>query len=591
MNNVQNGLSFLIMLLSCGCSSHGIIASGNDSVGDVLKGLEEQLYNHLKEEYPYAFTHAGHYHNRQSYTLRTFKRRRNLNKELLSEINKINGRLLTREQRLDLKILRHYVRTFVKGHRWIMYGALTPYNNLEGIYPKDLEHLPVQIYEQISLMRKAIKLKRTNYMSTMQDVIQRLQNDMDHKLSPFLSHYNSSSIAGYYRDKGILRQVEMAYEAFIELKSFLINEYIPATRNRPGLHSMRNGIGYYKACLKFHTTIDITPDEAHVIGLEEVERLEKEINKIKKLLHFPTDLTTFLRHVLYYTSISPEHQIVMVDDVLGKVNDTILGSVFKHIEKPRVILFPVNDDNDLSLGSYRNNLFYINTNPDMNRSSLMTIPLVLHEANPGHHFQTSYAYRTTQPKYRQNMFYTGYHTVPFSYPTYTGYIEGWALYAEYVGLEMGLYPSIYDRLGRYISEMLRACRLVVDTGIHAFGWSREQGIEYIHNYTGTELIQIENEVDTIITWPGRACAYKIGEMKIRQLRQKAERMLGPSFDIKDFHDVVLRKGPVSLGILDDMVEEWIDDLVHSSASNGIWTITSCYFNFYINILILLKVMS
>ncbi|XP_052103869.1 uncharacterized protein LOC127737320 [Mytilus californianus] len=563
-----------------------ILASKHVSAVKRIKHLEEQLYNHLKEEYPGAFVNEDQFHLRQSFTLQTYKRRKNLNKELLSEINKLNLESLSSEDKINLRILRDYVKTFVRGHRWVMYGALNPFNNLEGIYSTDLEHLPVQIYEQISLMRKAIRLKRTNYLSSMVSVIERLQNDMNLHLSPFLSQNNSSIVQRSFQDKGILRQVQMAYEAYVELDSFLVNEYIPATRKEPGLHSMRHGIGYYKACLKFHTTSDMSPDEAHVTGLDEVERIAKQINKIKDQLNFHTDLTTFVKHVQYHTSISPDQQFLMVRDVLETVNDTLLDTVFYKLQKPKVALLPIIDGKDLSLGSYRSNVFYMNVNPAINRSSLLTIPLVLHEANPGHHFQNSYAFSRNLPRYRQNIFNTGFHTVPFSYPTYTAYIEGWALYAEYLGSEMGLYSTVYDKLGRFISEILRACRLVVDTGIHAFGWSREQGIEYIRNYTGSDQQQIENEVDMIITWPGRACAYKIGEMKIKQLRRRAKSILGPNFRLEDFHDVILRKGPVSLRILDDIVGEWIKDIVNANASNGIWTITYGCYALYANIIII-----
>lgn len=589
MNYIENGTSFVVTLLLCHSYLFGNIISGNDTTGGKIKHLEEQLYNHLKEEYPGAFIIEGHYPNRQSYTLSNFKRRRDLNKELLAEINKIDPKILNKEQRIDLQILKDFVKTFVKGYRWIMYGALTPLNSLEGISTRYLEQIPVQIYEKISLMRKAIKLQRTNYRSSMENVIDRLQQDIDIQLSPFLSQTNSSYDFNLYTDKSILRQIQMAYEAFVELKSFLINEYLPATRSKPGVHSMRNGVGYYKACLRYHTTLDITPDEAHVTGLDEVERISKEINKIKKRLHFPGDIPSFLTHIQYYTTITTAQQIQSVEHLLLAINDTVLQDVFYKIVKPEVTLFPVEDKTDLSLGSYRGNVFYMNTNPAINRTSLWTIPLVLHEANPGHHFQSSYSYQQKQAKYRQNIIFTGYYTVPFNYPMYTGYIEGWALYAEYLGEEMGLYPSIYNKLGRHLSDMLRACRLVVDTGIHAFGWSREQGIEYIHNYTGNDMLQSENEVDAIITWPGRACAYKIGEMKIMQLRRQAERMLGPIFDLKKFHDIILRKGPVSLRILEDIVQEWIDDVVHSNASNGIWTITSCTCSLCFNIVMLLIV--
>ncbi|XP_046577890.1 uncharacterized protein LOC124285662 [Haliotis rubra] len=184
--------------------------------------------------------------------------------------------------------------------------------------------------------------------------------------------------------------------------------------------------------------------------------------------------------------------------------------------------------------------------------------LTLHEANPGHHLQISYSITSDTPDFRQKMESSALNKVPFAFPRYTAFVEGWALYSEFLGEEMKLYRDDYELMGRYSSEMFRACRLVVDTGIHAFSWTRDEAIDYMLNYTARSYEAVAVEIDRYITWPGQALAYKIGEIKILELRRKAEEKLGGRFDIREFHSVVLESGTLPLTVLEDLVNDWLD---------------------------------
>jgi uncharacterized protein (DUF885 family) len=192
--------------------------------------------------------------------------------------------------------------------------------------------------------------------------------------------------------------------------------------------------------------------------------------------------------------------------------------------------------------------------------------LSLHEGLPGHHLQVSLAKQQNLPDFRRILLGARKFSVPYDFPYYTSYIEGWGMYAEYLGEELGLFNNDYELFSRYSFEMFRATRLVVDTGIHYFGWTRDKAIEYMTNYTFFQRKEMEIEVDRYITSPGQACAYKIGEMKLLEIRRKAEAKLGDKFDIRSFHSALLRVGPVSLGTLDTFMDNWISQQLLTPAA-------------------------
>ncbi|KAK3793385.1 hypothetical protein RRG08_050225 [Elysia crispata] len=201
-------------------------------------------------------------------------------------------------------------------------------------------------------------------------------------------------------------------------------------------------------------------------------------------------------------------------------------------------------ERDGPYGSYGLGTFYVNLKEADKRSTFTIKPLTLHEAYPGHHYQDCYSQHFDIPLYRAKPLMGRLYSVPFHFPVYTAYAEGWALYAEYLGEEMGLYDGPYDLFGRYVSEIFRACRLVVDSGIHAFNWNRTQAIDFLRGYSDFPESQLEAEVDRYITAPGQACAYKVGEIKIRHMREKTQNSLGPLFDIREFHHQILQVGYV-----------------------------------------------
>ncbi|KAK3095476.1 hypothetical protein FSP39_015142 [Pinctada imbricata] len=221
-------------------------------------------------------------------------------------------------------------------------------------------------------------------------------------------------------------------------------------------------------------------------------------------------------------------------------------------------------------------VFSINLFRPMENPRFDFMALSLHEASPGHHLQHSYAMKASLPDYRRHT-PISFYDVPFWYPFYSAYSEGWALYSEYLGEEMGLYNDDYELMGRYSAEMLRACRLVVDTGLHYFNWDKEKAIEYMLNYTAYSREATEIEINRYITWPGQACAYKLGEIKIRDLRTEAENALGSKFNIKDFHSVILTNGAMPMSVLESLIREWINMKKVEQASSGVQTRTSLTF--------------
>ncbi|XP_046560606.1 uncharacterized protein LOC124269619 [Haliotis rubra] len=196
---------------------------------------------------------------------------------------------------------------------------------------------------------------------------------------------------------------------------------------------------------------------------------------------------------------------------------------------------------------------------DIPKFSLLA--LTMHEASPGHHLQISYSLTSNMPSFRKNAVFDMYLDTPVGFPIFASFSEGWALYAEGLGEEVGLYKDDMELMGRYSSEIFRACRLVVDTGMHYFNWEREQAIQYVLNYTAFTYATAATEIDRYITWPGQALTYKIGELKILELRKRAEQRLGNQFNIRDFHAVILENGRMPLNVLEEIVDDWLENYV------------------------------
>ncbi len=352
----------------------------------------------------------------------------------------------------------------------------------------------------------------------------------------------------------IMNSVVPGYKLFLD---FMENEYLPASSDEIAASSLPNGKAYYEYRVRSFTTLDVTPQEVHDRGLSEVARIRAEMDEVIKESGFEGDFKAFVEFLRtddqFYVD-SPEQLMKEVAVVLKKM-DGQLPSLFGKLPRMPYGIKKVPDFiapktttayyNRPSGDGTKAGFYFVNTYDLRSRPTYEIQALSLHEAVPGHHLQIAIQQELENlPTFR---LYSGF----------TAFTEGWALYAERLGLEVGFYEDPYSDFGRLTYEMWRALRLVVDTGMHYFGWSRQQAIDYMAENSALTLHNITTEVDRYISWPGQALAYKTGELKIRELRARAEDKLGKSFDVRAFHDVVLGSGSVPLMVLEANVDEWI----------------------------------
>jgi uncharacterized protein (DUF885 family) len=356
------------------------------------------------------------------------------------------------------------------------------------------------------------------------------------------------------RDEGLAAIQEGAFAGLSAFRDFMVNEYIPGARETYGISDLPGGREYYDHLVREHTTLEITAREVHEIGLAEVERIRGEMTEIIRELGFEgsfQDFVDFLRtDPRFYPQTADE--LLKEAAYIAKRVEGLLPTVFHLQSLPRqpygVAPVPADLAPTYTGGRYsgsarpdRAGFYWVNTF-DLPSRPFYTLPaLTLHEAVPGHHLQIALA--------RELGAGSG---------GVTAFSEGWALYAEYLGKEMGIYDDPYTDFGRLTYEMWRACRLVVDTGVHAFGWTRQEVHDYLASNTALSLHEVGTETDRYIAVPGQALSYKMGELTIRRLRAEAEDALGEGFDLRDYHHVVLENGPVPLTVLEDNVRAWIE---------------------------------
>jgi uncharacterized protein (DUF885 family) len=358
------------------------------------------------------------------------------------------------------------------------------------------------------------------------------------------------------RAEGIAAIRDGAYAALAQFRDFLTQEYIPGARTGYGILELPGGREYYDHLVRYHTTLDITAEEVHEIGLAEVARIRSEMEQIIASLGFDGSFGEFLEFLRtdprFY--VDTPRELLREAAFIAKRVDGLLPSVFHLHNLPRrpygVAPVPADLAPNYTGGRYSGSsrpdqagFYWVNTY-DLPSRPLYVLPaLTLHEAVPGHHLQIALN-QEMELRRRGGV---------------TAFSEGWALYAEYLGREMGIYDDPYTDFGRLTYEMWRACRLVVDTGVHAFGWDRDRVRQFLADNTALSFHEVRTETDRYIAVPGQALAYKMGELTIRRLRTEAEAALGDTFDVRDYHDVVLRNGPVPLRALEDNVRAWLAD--------------------------------
>ncbi|KAL3846517.1 hypothetical protein ACJMK2_017497, partial [Sinanodonta woodiana] len=329
-----------------------------------------------------------------------------------------------------------------------------------------------------------------------------------------------------------------------ELKLFIAKEYMPCTRKICGILGWENGAQNYRDTLRWHTSLNVTPEEVHQKGLDEVDRIHQQMLKVMDKLGFKgsvQDCFTTLKKNPDFLLTDPEAALQRYRDIIFQRIMPELPKYFKNL--PNLPIVVKHSSQDGVRGEYepgskdrmRPGTFYANVRRPEDNPTFSMVSMTLHETVPGHHLAESHSMVSDLPLFRKHMNWRAI-SAPFYFPFYNSYAEGWALYAEFLGEEMGIYRDDFEF------------------------WDRARAVEYVLNYTGLTREAADIEIDRYITWPGQACGYKMGELKIKELRQKATNELGQLFDLPEFHDIVLSNGPMPLDILEDLIDNWIRDV-------------------------------
>ena len=419
-------------------------------------------------------------------------------------------------------------------------------------------------------LEKGIQNGYTHPRLVTSQVITQIENILNSNIedNPYLKIFinaDNSFFAKGEKEDLIIRATELIkvniIPSYIELNNFLKNIYLPNSRESIGLSDIPDGAAWYEYAARYHTTTNLSPDEIHNIGLKEVKRIRNEMEQIINNLQWDGDFKSFLN----YLRTSPRFYYDNPDDLLNaylimaKSIDPLLPKIFKVFPRAPYGVIPIPAESaPFTTTAYYNSpakgrpgYFYANLYKPESRPKYEIPVLTVHEAVPGHHFQISIAQELENvPTFRK-------------YQSFTAFVEGWGLYSEELGEFMNLYDDPYDKFGQLTYDMWRAIRLVVDTGMHYKDWSRQDAIDLFIENTAKSRLDIENEVDRYIAWPGQALAYKIGQLKILELRNKAELELGDKYDIKDFHHEVLKRGSLPLDILEVYINEWIKESLNS----------------------------
>ncbi|MBT8267079.1 MAG: DUF885 domain-containing protein [Bacteroidia bacterium] len=566
-------------LALCFCLSlfMGCSFEQNDSKANPLNELitEYQDYESYEEDdYPLGLFTREHYKKEAEYAKSKLDELSKLDLSNLSETDRISADLLkfVLKNRIDYYEFERFLNPLLSDAGFhsnlnYMVRPLSSYKNTKK-YLNKLNAIPEFVNQHFVNLREGLekgvsqpRVIFNGYESTYNDHIVDNYED-SYFYSPFK---NLPSDLTKTQKDSVLAAAKIAIEfnvipQFERVKSFFEDEYLPKTRKSLGVSETPGGSDYYQNRINFYTTsTQYTADDIHQIGLKEVARIKAEMEKIIKELNFQgtfADFLMFLRTDEQFYAKTPKELLMIARD-MAKRADEQLPRFFKTLPRKPYGVAPVPDaiapkyTGGRYVGTDANSTdpgyYWVNTY-DLPSRTLYTLPsLTVHEAVPGHHLQGALNNELGDsiPQFRKNLYLSAYG-------------EGWGLYTEFLADEMGMYTTPYEHFGKFTYEMWRACRLVVDTGIHAKGWTREQVVDFMSSNTALSLHEVNTETDRYISWPGQALSYKIGELKIRELRQKAEKTLGPKFDIREFHEVILEQGTVTLAILEERINTYID---------------------------------
>lgn len=448
-------------------------------------------------------------------------------------------------------------------HRYARFNTLDDYKN----HLKRMQQVPRVVQQHMDNMQAGLARGFTQPQAIIQhypefiDTYIKAEPTESDFYQPFLhkpKYVNETAFSELQQQaKTIITDgINPSYQAF---KAFMVNQYIPGARTTIGAHSFPSGEAYYQQQIKEYTTLDLSAAAIHQIGWDEVKRIRTEMEQIIQDLEFDGSFAEFL----HFLRTDPQFYATTADELLKEARDISkrmdgkLPQLFTKLPRQPYAVNPVPAGiaPNYTTGRYvpapldstRPGQYWVNTHALEKRPLYNLEALTFHEAVPGHHLQSALTKELTDlPKFRQNAYISAFG-------------EGWGLYVEKLGKEVGFYQDPYSDFGRLTYEMWRAMRLVVDTGMHAMGMSRDEAIKLMEENTALSKHNVRTEIDRYIAWPAQALSYKLGEIKIWQLRQQAEHELGEAFDIRTFHDAVLSSGSVPLNVLEQIVAQYIED--------------------------------
>lgn len=566
----QRIMLFCMAFLITGCSSQSAQPIDFDQFAEQLWQAEKKLDNRSKTSLPdmSAATLAAQAKQRQQW---------------LDKLQQIDPSALTEQQQINYAILSYSLEDALAEYQ---YGAhMMPLTSESGFhsslafmvsgtefktkqdyldYLAKLKIVPVYMQQQTQWMKQGLATGMTQPKAVLagfeQSILAFISKTPEQNVfyRPFNQKPEFIDIESWQALQSEAQQVVTQHlnPAYQQFYQFMVEQYLPGARDSIAASDWPKGRDYYQNRLEHYTTLKLTPEQVHQIGLDEVARIRAEMQTIITKVGFKgtfTEFIQFLRTDPQFYAKTPTELLKEASFIAKKI-DAELPKYFKTLPRTPYGVAPVPAEiaPKYTTGRYagtnrddRAGFYWVNTYA-LDRRPLYEIEaLTLHEAVPGHHLQISLAReQTSLPEYRRN-FYT------------SAFGEGWGLYAEYLGIEMGFYQDPYSDFGRLTYEMWRAARLVVDTGMHTMGWSRQQAIDFLASNTALSMHNVTTEIDRYISWPAQALSYKLGELTIKKLRKEAQQQLGHDFDLREFHDVVLRNGSVPLSILEQQVASYI----------------------------------
>ena len=556
---------------------------------DALDALfEEDWSARLRESPQFATSVGDHSRNNElaDMSLEAIERRVERRRDLLRRLEEIDVAGLSAADRINARMFERQLRSSVEGFEFG--GYQMPLNADSGFhmgfarmyrpmpfrtaddyddYIARMRAIPAYFEQQQEHMRAGIDRGFTLPRVTLEgyeDTISAHIVDEPQDSAFWAPFEDLPASVGEMDRERILTDAEAAITeavvpAYQRFHDFFVGEYLPGARETVGASDLPDGQAYYAEQVRWFTTLDVTPQEVHEIGLGEVARIRAEMAEVIRETGFEGSYAEFLEFLRTDPRFYPGTAQELLERAawIAKKMDGKLPSLFATLPRVPYTVEPVpaHMAPKYTAGRYvsapynstQPGIYWVNTYNLLSRPLYALEALTLHEAVPGHHLQNAIAAEIDAgPEFRRHDYLSAFG-------------EGWGLYSEYLGLEAGIYEDPYSNFGRLTYEIWRACRLVVDTGVHALGWTRQQMLDYLAENTALSLHEVRTETDRYISWPGQALAYKMGELKIRELRTRAEEALGADFDVRLFHDAVLANGSVPLDVLEELIDAWIEE--------------------------------